>query len=140
MNHDESTPQLRAYVRDEYGSDLPWIHSMLRSRVVPWRIRLRRWFRGRGVQPAKATEARAPEPHPSRVPVRIEKPEPCPHLLMEDLGLDGAAEFLRCAACGVVIVVRGDDRWQIGPAADAVTPSAGDFRGEDAALVGLDTR
>lgn len=42
-------------------------------------------------------------------------PQKCPHQTAESLGFNGGTEFLRCLACGAVLVLQNDIRVAIPP-------------------------
>lgn len=42
-------------------------------------------------------------------------PQTCRHEDIEELGHDGPAVFLRCVACGSIVIAQGRHRWIIRP-------------------------
>ncbi len=122
--NDRSSAQLRGYLRDEYHADIDWLYASVRSRAPPLRTRLRRWL---GARRSRRPELPAAERIPEPIPPRADRvaAETCPHPLIEELGLSGDAEFLRCAVCGEVIVARGTRAWRLREPENAVVaPSA----------------
>lgn len=43
----------------------------------------------------------------------------CPHVEVENLGFDRNAKFLRCLACGRIVVVQGGRAWVLRPTASS---------------------
>ncbi len=113
-----STPaELRAYARDEWGSDATWLYhrvprTPLLAKVRAW---LRRPTRTRPSSPAAADPRASADL--TAVPRSVEVDDDCVHPSVEDLGFGGTAEFLRCTFCGEVLVVDDGRRWTFGPAA-----------------------
>lgn len=124
LPNDRSSAQLRAYLRDEHHAEIGWLNHAIRSERLPRRSRLGRWLAARRVRrqlPAvHALPSAAPEAAPSS---STRDAEDCLHPLTEDLGLGGGAEYLRCAVCGDVIVVRGAKQWRLRSVVDGA-PSA----------------
>ncbi len=114
LPNDRSSAQLRAYLRDEFQAEIGWLDHAIRSKRVSLPSRLSRWLAARQARrehlSARGSPDATPEPFPSP---SARDAEDCPHPLTEDLGLGGAAGFLRCAICGDVIVVRGARQWRI---------------------------
>ena len=116
------SPELRAYLRNEWGSDAGWFYaSARRSARSPWE-RLRGWMRLR----ARRRRARTRAPSVGVAPLSTDAqaiggPEACTHLVSEELGAAGNARFLSCTLCGAVLVLQGGAQWRIGaaPAAPA---------------------
>lgn len=106
-----SSPELRAYSRDEWGSDAAWLYR--RVPRTPLLAKLRAWLR-------RPTRTRPPSPAAAdprssagftAVPRAVEADDDCLHPTVEDLGFGGTAEFLRCTLCGDVLVVDEGRRW-----------------------------
>ncbi len=117
MRTKHSSPELRAYLRDEWGSDTGWLDRLApRTSLL---TRARAWFR----RPART---RTPSPLAAdsvlasgivAVSEPVHFPDDCPHLAVEDLGFGGTAEFLRCSLCGGVLVVHAGRQWAFGSVA-----------------------
>ena len=136
LRNDRSSQELRAYFRDEYGADAPWTLARSRSRSVPLRVRFRRWliaWKGRRDSPSS-------KPIPEASPVVrsdwLAAADSCPHLITEDLGVGDDAEFLRCTACGDVLVVGGSRQWRITRLSEEVASSPVDRPSEAPASAG----
>lgn len=121
FRYDRSSSELRAYLRDEYHSNVTWLHARVRPRSASLGIRFRRWIAARPWRREASSPVRTPAPSAAS-PRWLSAAESCPHLLSEDLGSGAGAKFLQCAACGAVLVVSGDRQWRIGRLEDA-TPS-----------------
>ncbi len=46
-------------------------------------------------------------------------PQTCGHETVEEIGHDGPAVFIRCVACGSIVIVQGAHRWIIRPTDEA---------------------
>ncbi len=118
--NDRASRELRAYARQEWNTDVSWIQDL--APRTTFRERILRWVRNR----------RAPDRNVDREPVgglptALETGPPvqltsrtCPHPSTEELGFGGAADFLRCCACGAVLIVDGDRQWSIASETPAV--------------------
>ncbi len=110
VRNDRASWELHDYVRGELGGDTSWLRGAEPSR--PWRVRFRAWLR-RG--PAAVAGPPRPEsPGPTAAPVSVASAallEDCAHPDAEDLGSSGAVEFLRCRACGGILVVAPGKVW-----------------------------
>lgn len=117
--YDRFSSELRAYLRDEWGSEGAWpIRPEQRRAVSPW-VRLRRWFRARPRRQGSPSPVRVDKDWPTAVePARLASADGCLHLVSEDLGVGGSASFLRCTMCGEVLVVQGGREWWL----QAATP------------------
>ena len=137
MQNDRSSLQLRAYAREEYGSEAGWIHALVRSRSVPLRTRLRRWIRTRSQRQKRRAPAATPlatvsaSPSESRLAASA-----CPHVVADDLGAAGGAQFLQCTACGEVLVVQAGRTWRVAGLPGAASPPAASVA--DLMLTGTD--
>ncbi len=136
---ERSSRELRAYLRDEYQADVGWLNHFILTRSPPLHTRLRRWLAARRSRRGSESRGEAPvavsrtQPFPSTADA-----EDCPHLLLEDLGFGGNADFLRCTVCGDVLVTRGASQWRIRAAEDDVTASPVERLGGEAVVVGPD--
>ncbi len=115
--NDRTAPELRNYLRAEWGAESP--SALAWTQLPTLRARLGDWFQRRkaarspphpvAAKPATSARPASMVPDASRV---------CPHLVTEDLGF-GGAEFLRCAVCGDILVEQRGRRWRIRPEAAA---------------------
>ncbi len=120
---DASSLELRAYVRDEYGSNEAWLLAHAGSRRIPWRTRLRRWWslRTRRSRAAvRASVAAMTEAGPDAGPRPV--PSACLHFVVEELGSDGPTRFIRCSGCGAVLVMNTRSVWRFDSPSDWPRP------------------
>lgn len=114
--HERISPELAAYVRDEWHMDADWIRAQAPQSRIGLGVRLRRWLRAR--------RRRVPETPPRLPPVPIRIPpatavswtrtqETCPHSTAESLGMSGPVEFLQCTECGAVLVDQNGHQWHV---------------------------
>jgi hypothetical protein len=112
MRNDRFTAELRAYARDEFRSDPGWLQARALSRRVSWTSRLRRWWTTLAERRTAPTGEPVAEPIVARAePANVADEPPCPHAVVEELGLDVTTRFLRCTACGSVLVIDTRSRW-----------------------------
>lgn len=111
--YDTTSFELRAYARDEWRSDAAWLRGSIRPPSFLERLHL--WRRSRTRDTGLAhREVDAPVASPAAWTSRDGEAD-CPHVVREDLGLGGPAQFLRCSACGEVLVVTGSRSWGLAP-------------------------
>jgi len=60
----------------------------------------------------------------------------CPHVVADDLGAAGGAQFLQCTACGEVLVVQAGRTWRVAGLPGAASPPAASVA--DLMLTGTD--
>lgn len=129
---DRSSFELRAYLRDEWRSNLDWLAAQTPRRNSSFWSRMRRWFLARARRREDPSRGRAHERSPSPPPPDwLADVNVCSHSQTEDLGYGGGAEFLQCIVCGVVLVVHGGREWRISPSPSEVAPLPERSSGED---------
>lgn len=114
-SNDRAALELRAYARQEWGTDDLWIHSQVRTQrpVRTLRERLRRMFGAREV--SRRVAGPAVSAAPDVEPLLWDTGRDCPHDAYEALGSGGSAELLRCILCGAVLIAHGDWRRALEP-------------------------
>ena len=127
--------ELARYFKLEYGeAEVDRLLTQARSERPPspgrfWSGRRRRAVTrrpnggGGSRPPGHKAEARprvavAPASHPSggppKAPLAEERPVACRHVEWETLGSGGSTTYLRCKACGALVVSQGDRLWSFG--------------------------
>lgn len=117
MNSRHVSPELRAFLRDEFRGDGTWILAQLRRNRKPFRARLAaRLFPSRERRPQPVETVPSPRSRVTAVPSAAPADEDaCAHLVAEELGEGGASQYLRCVLCGGVIVAFGNRRVLLAP-------------------------
>lgn len=134
--YERSSPELRAYIRDEWKSNPEWLSPPTSRRQDSVWSRLRRWLVPAAKNKERTETPTTVEPSsPIRASPAVADATPCLHLMREDLGFGGEAEFLRCTFCGDVLIVLGGRTWGVASVAGP-SPIAVD---SDAALVPSET-